>query len=225
MNARLAMFGPTALIAALVGFSGGSPAHAEVVFGNLGPTGTNAIDEDNNSIVTSSNFRAHGFVVGGTNRVLQSIALGLESDVSISARVQIFADSSGSPTGSALGTATEQVTISSATLYTFAFPNLLLDESSTYWAVVSALSAGNLSWSYNAAAAVPGPQNGSGYTFVGTLTSSNAGSSWGGLSTSGFNTYPAMSISAVPEPSTYVLAATALGLCGIAAARRRRAGC
>jgi hypothetical protein len=225
MNARISWFGTVAFIAALVSFGGGSPAHAEVVFGNLGPAGTNAIDDNNNSLITSLNFRAQGFVVSGTNRVLQSVVLGLESDVSITAQVQIFADGSGSPTGSALGTATEQVTISSATLYTFAFPNLLLNENSTYWAVVSAQSAGNLSWSYNAAAAIPGEQNGSGYTFAGTLTSSNAGSSWGGLSTSGFNTYPSISITAVPEPSTYALAATALGLCGIAAARRRRAGC
>lgn len=39
------------------------------------------------------------------------------------------------------------------------------------------------------------------------------------------NSSSLVTLQAVPEPSTYALAATALGLCGIAAARRRRAGC
>jgi len=211
------------------GCLGASAVRAEVVFGNLGQNGTAAISDDLNALITSSNWRAHGFLVGGSNRILQSVVLGLESDVAITARVQIFASGTGSlptgalPAGTALGTATQQVTTDSATLYTFSFPNLALDIGSSYWAVVSAQSAGNLSWSFNNAELSPSEQNSSGWTFTGTVRSTNAGTSWPDYNVSGTQTTPSMSISAVPEPSTYVLGITALALCGIAASRRRRA--
>jgi hypothetical protein len=76
-------------------------------------------------------------------------------------------------------------------------------------------------WYLNDDETQPIAQNSSGFGYLGTRRSNGTiAGTWSNTS----QPYT-VSITAVPEPSTYALAATALGLCGIAAARRRRAGC
>jgi hypothetical protein len=225
MNARISWFGTAALIAALVSFGGGSPAHAEVVFGNLGSAGTGSLGGTNTDIVpvaaAEGDFSgiAQGFTTGSSNEflTLQSVVLGLFAEANVPARtVSLFSNNAGFP-GTELAVSSA-VTVGTVGRYEFGFGNIPLAANTSYWIVPQP----DVSWHTNASVTAPAAQNSSGYSYLGTAVKTF--DSAGAWQSAGLNSY-AVSINAVPEPSTYALAATALGLCGIAAARRRRAGC
>jgi hypothetical protein len=225
MNARLAMFGATALIAALVGYGSGSPVHAEVVFGNLGPNGTALLSDSGSDFgpsAASLKVLAQGFTTGTDSAFLtmQSISLGAFYDnvTTQNFTVALYSNGGGNNPGSLIATS-NATPVGAKGTYSFSFTPVTLAASTSYW-VVPQFDA-DWFWYLNDDETQPIAQNSSGFGYLGTRRSNGTiAGTWSNTS----QPYT-VSITAVPEPSTYALAATALGLCGIAAARRRRAGC
>jgi hypothetical protein len=205
-------------------------ANAALVFGNLGSAGTDALGTSSFQI-TSTQYLAQGFTTPGPGGLLSldSVVLGLNVNTgSTDTRVQIFADSSGTPSGSPLATITGAVGSSTPALYTFTLVSpLLLASNSTYWIVVSDPDGGQqYNWVYNDDGDSPVGLNGSGYSWAaaGTLRSTNSGVSWADRSAN-FERTAAFYVNAsapavVPEPGTWAAAALLAG--GAAFARWRR---
>lgn len=105
-------------------------------------------------------------------------------------------------------------TISAKGIYQFSFSGVELTNGTNYWIVPN----GDVSW-YLADGA-PTQQNASGYAFTGTLQRTFF---W---ETAGTNAV-SVSMSVVPEPSTYALAALGLGVAAVARWRhcKARGGC
>jgi hypothetical protein len=205
-------------------FAAGS-AQAEVVFGNLGASGTNAIRGLTNGFnLTVGNWRSIGFTTGGTNLFLNSATIGLEVTTAGSAdiRLDLYTGSSGSPGTSLTNTSVNLNGITPVQPYTFNLDQTL--SSGTEYFIVVQQTGGSATafWRRpNADGAVATAQNSSGWNNLGTNTaqfSTNNGVSW---DSSGTGVNQAISLNAVPEPSTYAL----LLLTGVGAllwARRRR---
>jgi hypothetical protein len=197
------------LMAVLSAFA--NSAHAGVVFGNLGASGTGLLTNTNTDVGPSLNyFLAQGFTAASPDLAVTSVTLGLFGDGTIQTTVGIFADNFGSPAATPLFTS-GSVDVSAKGKYEFSFSGASLTNGSTYWVIPLA----NVSW-YTAGPA-PTVQNASGYTFVGTAE--NDGSGW---DTAGSNRY-SVSVSAVPEPSTYALSAIGVIATGMMQWRRRAA--
>jgi hypothetical protein len=202
-------------------------SHADIVFGNLGASGTNALNPSTNAGISDVNWLAHGFTVGGTNTVLSSVTLGLYDNSNTVARVQLFASGSGSvPSGLPLATLTQTVSSLTPALMTFSFsPSLSLTSGSSYWVVVSTTeTSGLFNWSFNDEGDFPTAQNSSGYSALSPVTkaSTDSGASW---STSGVNRPASISITsitAVPEPSSIVLAGLGVLAAGYQLRRRMK---
>lgn len=197
-------------------------APADVVYGNLGSTGTDALSNTNYG-VTDTNWLAQGFTVGGTNTTLTSVTLGLFDANSTNVRLQVFASGTAGPTGTALGTSNQNVLGTTPTLQTFVFsPNLTLTNGSSYWIVASTEEIGGLfSWAFNDNGDFGTQQNTSGWSAVANQTrvSTNSGATW---ANSGSNRPAGFSIQAVPEPSTYALAGIGMAAAGLMRWRRRQ---
>lgn len=223
-------------IAALVCLSVIGPAavsHADIVYGNLGASGTNALTPEAFSKIEITNMRwlAQGFTVGGTNTELSSVTLGLYDTNNTLARVQLFASGSSSvpsgsplvPSGSPLATLTQTVSSTTPALMTFSFsPSLSLTSGSSYWVVVSTTeTTGTFDWAFNSGNDSPTAQNLSGYSASSpaTLFSDNAGVAWG---SSSFARPASISITAVPEPSSIVLAGLGVLAAGYQLRRRMK---
>jgi hypothetical protein len=182
----------------------------DVVFGNLGTSGTGAITNTSTDVGPSAGLDiAQSFTTGTSNLQVNSITLGLFGDGAISTTVGIFSDNSGAPAASPLFTSSA-VTVGAKGLYSFGFSGATLTAGLNYWVYPLA----DVSW-YTAGTA-PVAQNSSGYAF--NATGENDGSGW---VPAGSNRY-SISVSAVPEPSTYALAALGLGVAGFVRARRRK---
>jgi hypothetical protein len=215
------LFGKSiACVVALVvsGLVSGSIATAEVVFGNLGATGTAALSSTNTDFGPTDGTRAlaQGFTTGSSNDylTLQSITLGLFDNTSPDLRtVSIYSNNAGSP-GTSLFTSSSQA-VTTTNKYTFTFANPKLNANTTYWIV----PGGPASWYVENGFTNPTEQNGSGYAFVGTrLSTVGTGGPW---TSSGLTSY-SVSIQAVPEPSTYAMAAIGAGVAGLMGWRRRK---
>ena len=209
-------------------------AHAapltDVVFGNLGANGTNAIDSGNVAqmgstvLGQSGNRFAVAFTTGSDSNYLklQSVVLGL-GDISpfSTAILKLVADNGGSPTGSLLATTSREVQANG--LYSFGLGTVPLTASTKYWVTLEANDAAapsTFSWLRGDAPASPTGLNGSGYSFPanGGMRSQNDGP-W--TVNAGADTL-SISIQAVPEPSTYALAAIGAGVAGLMSCRRRK---
>lgn len=190
-------------------------ARADIVFGNLGASGTGALGTTNTDIgPTIGNYLAQGFTASTPLLSITSISLGLFGDGSIPTTVSIFADNFGQPAVSPLFTS-GTVTVGEKGTYEFNFSGANLTNGSTYWVVPQ----GDVSWYLNSPGSAPVEQNSSGYAFVNTQE--NIGG--GGWTAAGSNRYSVSVVATVPEPSTYALAALGLGLAGLMRARRRKA--
>lgn len=213
---------------------GVSAAHAapltDVVFGNLGVSGTNAIDSGNVAQIgstvsgSSGNKFAVAFTTGANNSYLklQSVVLGL-GDISpfSTAILKLVADNGGLPTGSLLATTSQEV--QSNGLYSFGLGIVPLNASTKYWVTLEAndpSAPSTFSWLRGDPAASPVGLNGSGYTFPanGGMRSQNDGSWTVNASADTLS----ISIQAVPEPSTYAMAAIGAGVAGLTGWRRRK---
>lgn len=209
--------------AAILSLAVASLAHAEpttnVVFGNLGTTGTNALSPGLSVGISPSLSVAHGFTVtGSSSLVLQKVTLGLADNDSTTAQVAIHLDDgTGQPGFTAIETRSAAVSSNTPNLQTFDFGNLNLTNGSSYWVVVSAPDIGSLfNWALNNAFLPPTAQNGSDWTY--TSTKSLAGFSWSDGSS--YST-ASISVQAVPEPTTYAMAAAGIVAAGLARWRRR----
>jgi len=202
----------------------------DVVFGNMGSSGTNALDSGNVAQIGSTtqgdsgNRFAVPFTTGADADFLKltSITLGL-GDISpfSTAILNVVADNAGAPTGSSL--ATQSLEVQANGLYTFGLGLVQLTANTTYWVTLEAQNADApnfFSWLRGDVPGSPVGVNGSGYTFPGGGRRSQNGGAW--TVNAGADTL-SISVSAVPEPSTYALAAVGLGVAGFVRTRRRKA--
>jgi hypothetical protein len=208
---------PNLLVAAILALAINSVAQhasAAVVFGNLGTSGTGALGTTNTDIgPTINNYLAQGFTAASPNLTVTSISLGLFGDGSIPSTVSIFADNFGAPAATPLFTSSV-TNVGAKGTYAFSFTGANLTNGSNYWVIPQS----DVSWYLNSPGSVPTAQNSSGYVFTNTLENVGGGG-WAGA---GSNRY-SVSVQAVPEPTTYAMAAAAAGLLGFAKWRRRKA--
>ena len=198
----------------------GTTAHAGVVFGNLGSSGTGALGGTNTDYGPSDTQElslAQGFTIGAgaTDLQLQSVTLGLFFDNFATAprTVSIYSDNGlGEPLTSLFTSATTTVGVNAK--YTFNFSGVNLLSGTSYWIVPE----GPASWYFNTPATAPVQQNSSGYTYLGTKKLDFADVIW---MEADFPFY-ATSIVAVPEPPAIVL--SGIGLASAMYAFRRRRG-
>jgi hypothetical protein len=205
-------------------------ARAVIVFGNLGSSGTGLLDTASQQI-TSTTWLAQGFTtpVSGGLLNLESIVLGLSvNSGSTDTRVQLFANSGGLPSGSALATVIGSVASNTPALYTFTLASpYLLSSGTTYWIVASDPDIGDqYNWVFNNAEINPSGQNGSGYLWAGTLRSLDGGANWTDRSANSQSDAAfylnASAPAAVPEPGTWAAAALLAGGAAFARWRKQR---
>jgi hypothetical protein len=207
-------------------------ARAVIVFGNLGSSGTGLLDTASQQI-TSTTWLAQGFTtpVSGGLLNLESIVLGLSVNAgSTDTRVQLFANSGGLPSGSALATVVGSVASNTPALYTFTLASpYLLSSGTTYWIVVSDPDIGDqYNWVFNNDEVNPSGQNSSGYLWpsAGTLRTTDGGLNWtdrSAFSQSDAAFYlNASAPAAVPEPGTWAAAALLVGGAAYARWRKRK---
>jgi hypothetical protein len=206
----------TALFAALAlsALSIPSAARAGVVLGNLGADGSGPIADFGQGVGSNSQF-AYGFTTGPTiwDRKLDGVVFGLIDQDGATITANLFTDNAGNPgtlvTLIGTGTAT-----SSGTKVQFgpASP-ITLDLNTTYWITLS--TPGAFTWAEADPAVVPTSQNGSGWLHFGSLRKSGT-NPWVVITSD-----KAVSLSAVPEPSTYALAGIGLAAAGFARRLRK----
>lgn len=199
----------TILAASIAAVLAVDSAKAGVVYGNLGPSGTNAIQATGGVALTSSQWRAIGFTAGGTDLVLDTVTIGLNVNSSGSAvvRLDLYDNNSGVPGTSLFNTS---LTLAANTLnapISFLL-NQTLTSGSTYWIVAQKTGgAGTLGWRPADGSPAPTTQNASGWTNLGNatgITSTNAGGTWGSTG-NGSSSSISLFASPVPEPSTFVM--------------------
>lgn len=225
MNFRLVL---SALVAGVIGSGIVQAAPlTDVVFGNLGSSGTNSLTPTSTLVGPAANeiWLAQGFNTGTSASLsLSSIALGLATIVeSSTTTVSVYSNNSGAP-GTLLFTSSP-VTITGSTQSTYVFPfsGATLTASTDYWIVPNSGVAWFQSTNVPSGAATPAAQNGSGYSYLGTIESDTVDivpGSWGGAGSIRYSV--SLQAVAVPEPTTYALAAIGLGVTGFVRARRRK---
>lgn len=205
-------------LAAITLMSCGS-AQAAVVFGNLGSDGV-AIGSSGGTSLNNTTWRAQGFTIGAgvTDLVLAAVTIGfnVSSGGSADVRLDLYSNNSGVP-GSSLFNTTKTLAANTLNLpITFDF-NQTLSAATTYWIVAQKTGgAGTLVWRPASPTAAPTTLNASGWTNGGGNTSSDDGVTWGSTGNGSSNS---ISITAVPEPSAFVM--LSLGAIGLVARRRR----
>lgn len=209
-------------------------ARAEVVFGNLGSSGTNQYLNSSTDLKPGS-WLAQGFNTGttSTNLSVSSITLGLfgVSEGTVPFSVAIYSNDSfnGNVPGTLLHTSAI-TNVGGAANYAFTFTGAELTANTSYWIVPSGGSSS--SWysrtGGTAPSRTPTGQNLSGYSYVGTAgsvapTSSPSGPWSQEADNIGTDAYT-VSITAVPEPSNVVMAGLGVGgLAMMVRTRRRKA--
>ncbi len=194
----------------------------DVVYGNLGASGTNAVSNTSTDVGLSlvpggaTSLVGTQFSASGPNLNVTSVGLWLFGDGSIPATVGIYSNVAGLP--GTLQYQSSTVNVGAKSLYTFNFSGANLTSGSTYWIVPQ--TANEISWYITgfSGASSPVGQNSSGYSFAEPGTASFNGTSW----RSEEPIFYSVTVQAVPEPSAYALAALGLGVAGIVRARRRK---
>ena len=207
-------------------------ARAEIVFGNLGASGTGSLDPGSVAQVGSTvtgqpgNQYAIAFTTG-TNPLflaLTNVGVGVgDVEPYSTGRLNLIADNAGLPTGSVLATGTSLLGPNG--VLNFNLGNVGLTANTKYWVTVEDINASSgsyFSWLRNIDDIAPTGLNSSGYTFPagGAMQSTDGGTSW--------SSYPSggklgITVEAVPEPSNVVMAGLgAGGLAMLERARRRR---
>jgi formylglycine-generating enzyme required for sulfatase activity len=230
-----------ALAVALVSFAvaGGEPVlagpvsgpMADVVFGNLGASGNNALGGLSTSAIDAGpdgTRIAVSFVTGSDGPwPLGSLRLGIGSPTNDPVPFAfITGDDGGVPSMSTVAAfyyiPGEGNSVTTTGLYDFTLASAAeLQASTNYWLFVGddSPNASSFGWYGNAAAVSPTAQNDSGWSFGATKISFDGGSTWGGYSA---GNSVAFSIAAVPEPSTYALTLAGIACAGWHVARRQK---
>lgn len=203
-----------------------APARADVVFGNLNadnsrPLGSTSTDLGD-GVPDNPQWLAQGFSTGSATLLdLQSVTVGLfgASVGTVPITVSIYGDVSGNPGANPLFTSAA-TQVGNTDKYTFSFTGATLLANTTYWVVPN-----EGSWYFNnGTPAAPIGHNSSGYSYVGgreslTLGATPQNATW---DIGGSNRY-SVSVTAVPEPSTFALASIGLAtIVGLEARRRFR---
>ncbi|MFM8951687.1 MAG: choice-of-anchor R domain-containing protein [Planctomycetaceae bacterium] len=195
---------------------GTNVATAEVVFGNLGLSGTAALSSSG-SDMAGIYSAAVGFTTGSSNDTLKldSIRLGLFYDnvATQSFTLKVYENNGGKP--GALAFTSSPSLIAAKNRYSFSFGQQQMTASTTYWIVPDE----SLFWYGPSPASAPVAFNASGYVSAGTVASSDSRVTW--TATPEINFY-SVSVQAVPEPSTYAMAAIGAGVAGLMGWRRRK---
>ncbi|MCE9631182.1 MAG: hypothetical protein K8S94_10785 [Planctomycetia bacterium] len=210
------------IVAFLVLVMTGVSAHAEIVFGNLGTSGTGALSATNTDYgggaLSDPVFSlAQGFTTssGTQNLLVGSVTLGLFSNDTPSARtVSIYPNNAGVPGGSPLFTSSA-VNVTTTGKYEFSFGSgAQLAASTSYWIVPE----GPASWYYNSAEDQPTAQNSSGWAYLGTMRITNTST---GAWIPSIGPY-SVSVVAVPEPPAIVMAGIGIASAIWSVQRRRK---
>jgi hypothetical protein len=213
-------FVSVALIGFGVGISASGSVQAGVVYGNLGSSGTDVFS-GTNSDITSINRFAQGFSTGASSELtLQAISLPLFFDGSNtqSFSISILTDNQGVPGTPVAGGTSNTVTIGNTGLYSFLFTSLELQTQTSYWIAPGDPLSWYISDGGSGVGIQPTAQNGSGYSYVGTLSSTDSGSSW---SAAGLNY--GISVTAVPEPASMQLLVSGAAVAAVRRVVRKRA--
>lgn len=217
---KLAPAQPIRIVAFLALVMAGVSAHAGVVFGNLGASGTGALGGTNTDYGPSDSSElalAQGFYVGptATNLDLQSVTVGLfaTNSGSVPLTLAIYSDDEGAPLSLLYTSGT--VNVGNTGAYTFPFTGVTLNSQAGYWVVPQ----GAASWYLDANNTTPGVQNASGYAYNGTLRQL-PNTTWGAPSPN-LDSY-SVSINAVPEPPAIVMAGIGIASAIWSLQRRRK---
>lgn len=206
-------FSPSAALAVyLLGLVLLSPARSETVMGNLGSDGSGSLTGITTD-VSGTTWLAQGFNSGSSPfLVLNSITVGTRVNPATNVTLRLYSDSGGLP-GTLLTSSSSAVT-NITTKYSFDFGAYSLAPNTTYWAVLGGETG--VVWAV-ATDGVPTEQNSSGYSYVDCAFTDNSGSSW---VLDEFDREAAISVEAVPEPSTYAMLLAGLALFSLLRLRR-----
>jgi hypothetical protein len=224
MKTRFNSFAAAALLMAVAVGGSQTSLRADVVFGNLGPTGSLGISSTQTDFGPGSATTAalaQGFTTGvaSTDLQLQSVTIGAfaTSVGTLPRTISIYSNSSNAPGSPVFTSAPTEV--GNNAKYTFNFTSATLSANTSYW-VVPDFSV-PWTWVFEATDFTPpSQQNSSGYSYLGSSRIQNTAP---GVWAPGPTAY-SISVSAVPEPGTVGLAIAGLAACGLAFARRRMAG-
>ena len=207
----------------------GSARASQVVFGNLGSAGTDALDGGNQPS-SASTLLAQGFTVGSTatNLYLSTVTLGLRQTTAtspIATTISLYSASGLNP-GSVLATSFNQsISTVDPTKYAFDFGGFLLSTETSYFIV---LNQSGVSWNFSVNPETPAEQNGSGYDWYQTRRSTNSGTNWSNFVVGGGSMSISMTASStapapepIPEPGTWAAAALLIGAAAYVRLRRR----
>lgn len=197
-------------------------AQAEIVFGNLGATGTNALSTTTTDLGTQQannvNWLAQGFNTGAASKlVVDSVTLGIfGSNIgTVPLTVSIFSSTGGLPDQAIFTSNPTNVGLQDK--YTFSFTGAVLQANTDYFVVPN----GGSWYLHTGSPAAPQGQNSSGYSYTRTVDSQAQTTTPAGPWTDpAISDRYSVSITAVPEPSTVGLAG--IGILGVAIMRRRR---
>ena len=200
-------------------------SNAALVFGNLGPAGSEGFDTVYRGL-SSTSWTAVGFTTDAFFLGLQSVDLGLEGTGTV--RLDLYDSVTGGSPSPRPGSATGYfATASFATgedvpqKITFNLSAPLAANTSYF--LVASRTSGTANWAINAGASTPTAQNASSWSWVNNLTTVNSGSTWteGGL-VSGVIDSVSVSVNAIPEPGTWAAMAIFAGGAAYAGWRRRK---
>jgi hypothetical protein len=201
-------------------------AQAVDIYSNLGtPDSSSNAAIGYNSVANFDVTYAQGFTTGASLYLLDSVdlPLGVTGAGNGSPKLQIYSNNAGTP-GTDLGVTFTNPTFGAQSLYNFSLATpFALSASTSYWMVLSDTTAGTqtkFNWYYTDTFSSPTAKNGSGVSFLGGARSNNGGALWS--TNNGFaQTGITLNATAVPEPTTYALAAIATGVMAIVARRRK----
>lgn len=208
------------------GFSSSSKAADIIALDN-----TNALaNTPNTSLgsITTSNWNAKVFTVGSQNAVMKQLVLPLYNTLSATQTINFSlynVDGSNAPTGTALASYSEAKTFTtSGAYYTFTttMGNFVMQSGTKYALVVNSESPTTvMSWTTVNPQSIYTANTAAGWSFDANLRTTTSGSSW--TSNTFYNGLQmTVTTAAVPEPSTYALAAIGTSFLGLMAKRRQK---
>lgn len=208
------------------GFSSSSKAADIIALDN-----TNALaNTPNTSLgsITTSNWNAKVFTVGSQNAVMKQLVLPLYNTLSATQTINFSlynVDGSNFPTGTALASYSEAKTFTTTGAYytfTTTMGDFVMQSGTKYALVVNSQSPTTaMSWTTVNPQSIYTANTAAGWSFDANLRSTNSGSSW--TSNTFYNGLQmTVTAAAVPEPSTYALAAIGTCFLGLMAKRRQK---